>query len=341
MSRFEEAVEHDLATAADPPPIEHVRRRARRQRARWVASGLVPVLALVAALAIVVTNNTRRSVDVSTATSRSTTAPTAAPTTTLPPAVAALPVATDDTFPELTRVLDLVRSHESDGRVDYGEIVATTRDKTYALFGGRTPVDTRPIYFVRLVGTFTCNGCSVPPGAVAPHGNEILFTVTVPQTQPPNDVFEVGSRAVDLSTFGTVYRLPLAVSARVVLPTQTMSAGSSISGRVIVENDTGAPLRVAGCGEIFQLALTNDSIKPDVAWRACLQFFTIPVGASSYPVTIRASYNSCSATPQPGVTSCLPDNQPPPLPAGEYHAVLFQSGTVAATPPPLSIEVTP
>ena len=69
MSRFEEAAEHDLATATDPPPIEHVRRRARRQRARFVASSLVPVLAVVAALTIVVTTNRLRGVGVSTATS--------------------------------------------------------------------------------------------------------------------------------------------------------------------------------------------------------------------------------------------------------------------------------
>lgn len=334
MSRFEEAVEHDLATAADPPPIEHVRRRARRQRARRVASGLVPVLALVAALAIVVTNNTRRSVDVSTATSRSTTAPTAAPTTALPPAVAALPVATRQTFHGIDRVMDLARGYDaSDGRVAYGEVVATTRDKLYTLFGGRMPVDTRAVYFVRLVGAFTCNSCSVPPGAVAPHGNAILFTVTVPESAPLNDVFSIGSRPIDLSTFGTVYRLPLEVSARIALPTHTMRAGSIMSAQVIVENDTGVPLPEAGCLQLFRVALGNATIKPDEITPACLQIFTIPPGTSMYPVTFVASETSCSEGPEP-----LPC---PHLPAGAYHLFLFGAGSAVKAPPPQTVQVTP
>jgi hypothetical protein len=347
MSRFEEAVAHDLAAAGAPRPLEHVRRRARRQRARWVATSVVPVLAIVTALAIIVTNDPHRGVGVSTASSLSTTAPTtssaptAAPTTMLPPAIAALPVANVETFRNLDRVMRQARDYDaSDGHVDYGEIVATTHDKLFALFGGR-PQDTHATYLVRLVGTFTCNACSVPPGAKAPHGNEIMFTVTLPQPTPLDDGFEVGSRALDLSTFGTVYRLPLEVTAQIALPAHTMRAGSTMHAHVIVENDTGVPVRIGGCGQLFRVVLGNAKVKPDDVAPACLQLFMIPTGSSSYPVTITATHMACTGTPQAGIATCLPNGQQPPLPTGAYHLYVFGAGSAVKLPPLQTIDVTP
>ncbi len=332
MSRFEEAVAHDLAGAVEPPPLDQVRRRAARQRARWAATSLLPILVAVAALAIVVTTNTHHGVNVSTATSLSTTSPTSssttsAPATTLPPAVAALPVATTHDFPYLDRIMQQARGYDgSDGRVDYGEVVATTRDKLDALFGGRVQVDTRPVAFVRLVGEFTCNSCSVPPGGTAPHGNQIFYTVKLPATPSDNDVFSVGSQSIDLATFGTVYRLPLEVSARIALPTTTMRAGSTMTAEVIVENDTGVPVQVGGCGQLFNVALGNATIQPEEAEYMCLRYFTIPTGSSSYPVTI---------------TTYRPNAQPPVFPTGAYHLFLFGAGSAVKTAPPPTVQVTP
>jgi hypothetical protein len=42
------------------------------------------------------------------------------------------------------------------------------------------------------------------------------------------------------------------VTARVVLPSTTMTAGSSMSGHLIVENDTGHALQTRGCGPFFK-----------------------------------------------------------------------------------------
>lgn len=140
-----------------------------------------------------------------------------------------------------------------------------------------------------------------------------------------------------------VARRPQApVSAQVVLPSRTIVAGSSMSGTVIIENNSGHPLNATGCGRLFQVALGNDKIRPSVQWLKCLQAFTIPVSESSYPVTVDASYLSCNSDgPQADLRACRANGQPPPLPPGDYRAMLFETGTLVPAPPPTSVRVTP
>src|SRR6266568_2313690 len=132
------------------------------------------------------------------------------------------------------------------------------------------------------------------------------------------------------------------VFARVVLPSRIMTAGSSMSARVVVENNTGRAIHVSGCLTLFQVALASGKYQPAVAWPACAQAFTIPVGQSSYPVTVRASYLECSAGRRQGaVRACLPGRQPPPLPPGDYHARLFQLGNLVPVPPARTVRRPP
>jgi hypothetical protein len=71
---------------------------------------------------------------------------------------------------------------------------------------------------------------------------------------------------VPLSAPATLGRLPVArkptpprarLSAHVVLSTMTMRAGSSSSGVVIVDNNTGRALHPSGCLSLFGIALAN------------------------------------------------------------------------------------
>jgi hypothetical protein len=136
-------------------------------------------------------------------------------------------------------------------------------------------------------------------------------------------------------------RSPAPVSARVVLPSHTMTAGSSMSGRVVVENNTGRAIFASGCLGLFQVVLVNSAYRPAVGWLLCLQRFTIPAGQSAYPVTVAASYNTCSQGQPPGAArACLPDGHPPPLPPGVYHAVLFQANHLVPVPPAVTVRVT-
>lgn len=115
-----------------------------------------------------------------------------------------------------------------------------------------------------------------------------------------------------------------------------------MSGRVVVENNTGRAIHESGCWRLFQVALTSDKYQPTVAWPTCLQIFTIPIGESSYPTTVEASYGECSpGRPQGAVRACLPDGQPPRLPPGDYHAMLFQVGNLVPVPPTMTVRVTP
>jgi hypothetical protein len=115
-----------------------------------------------------------------------------------------------------------------------------------------------------------------------------------------------------------------------------------MSGRVVVENDTGRAIHVSGCLTLFQVALVSNKYQPAVVWFTCLQAFTIPVRESSYPVTVEASYSECrEGRPQGTVRACLPDRRPPPLPPGDYHAMIFQAGNLVRVPPAMTVRVTP
>jgi hypothetical protein len=137
-------------------------------------------------------------------------------------------------------------------------------------------------------------------------------------------------------------RSPAPMSARVVLPSLAMTAGSSMTGRAVVDNNTGHAIRAWGCLTLFQVALVSGTYQPAVAWLTCAQTFTIPAGESSYRVTVEASYLQChQGRPQGTVRACLPGGQPPPLPPGDYHAVLFQAGHLVPVPPAIAVRVTP
>jgi hypothetical protein len=127
-----------------------------------------------------------------------------------------------------------------------------------------------------------------------------------------------------------------ALSARVVLPTRTMTAGSSIEGRIVVSNNTGRNIHTTGCGTLFQVALTSRSYHPDPVWPLCLQPFTIPVGVSSYRISVAATYLVCGDRQSP---ACLPGGVMPPLPAGKYRARLFQSAHLVPAPSGVPVRV--
>jgi hypothetical protein len=136
-------------------------------------------------------------------------------------------------------------------------------------------------------------------------------------------------------------RSPAPISARLVPPARTMTAGSSMAGHVVIENNTGHAIHAFGCLTLFQVALVSGTYHPAIAWLDCLQPFTIPAGHSTYPVSVAASYSQCSqGRPSSAMKVCLPDGHPPPLPAGVYRAVLFQARHTFAAPPAIKVRVT-
>jgi len=115
-----------------------------------------------------------------------------------------------------------------------------------------------------------------------------------------------------------------------------------MSGYVVVENNTGHPIRESGCGTLFQVLLTSSTYRPPVGWLLCLQWFTIPTGESRYPVTLSASYSQCTqGRPQHWLRACLPYGRMPTLPPGPYHAKLFEAHNLVRIPPAPTVRVTP
>ena len=129
------------------------------------------------------------------------------------------------------------------------------------------------------------------------------------------------------------------VTARIELPSTTMTAGSTMSGHVVVENNTGHEVRATGCHGLFGVALRNTQVPQDVVFPTCAEEITIPVGESSYPVPVLAEYYACNAAGDGGLQRCLPGGGAPPLPPGVYQATLFQASPVAPAPPPIDVNV--
>lgn len=124
------------------------------------------------------------------------------------------------------------------------------------------------------------------------------------------------------------------LSATLDLSSTSVPAGGALAGTVIVENNTGAAVHATTCG-IYQAALASNNYQPNMPWRLCATQTTIPVGRSSYPVTILADYYDC-----------VPNNTPPcvdqkPLPPGNYQVKVSTISPSLPLPQPVDITVTP
>ena len=127
------------------------------------------------------------------------------------------------------------------------------------------------------------------------------------------------------------------VSARIELPSTTLAAGTTLSARIVVSNDTGHPITGGGCGSPFAVLLVSDDIHPMVAWPSCLERITVPVGVSTWNVDVSGSYSSCGGGA--GVP-CVNGRTTPPLPPGDYRATFFQLPHLVPRPAPIDVVVT-
>ncbi len=144
-----------------------------------------------------------------------------------------------------------------------------------------------------------------------------------------------------LSTVAPTSVSPPPVSTRLVLSEDTIRSGQAISGTVVVENNTSSPLPITNCDLDFQVLLVNDSYYPMPGWAGpgCARD-TLPVGRSSYKVSIEAKYNVCTAAHSAlGQPVCEEGGDPPPLPAGRYEATTYEGGLDIPVPQPVPITV--
>lgn len=130
------------------------------------------------------------------------------------------------------------------------------------------------------------------------------------------------------------------LSSRLELTSRTVESGSALSGRVVVQNDTGRPVNTTMCGSFFRVALASPDYEPEISWPLCAAPFTIPTGESSYAVTVQARHLGCNPAdpPPPGQVTCTADG-PPPLPPGDYEATIYQSEDLMPGAAPIGVRV--
>lgn len=132
------------------------------------------------------------------------------------------------------------------------------------------------------------------------------------------------------------------ISARLTVPSRTIVTGSVVHAELHILNNTGEDVTVTTCGSPFAVALSTKTYTPLLAWPLCAMQFTIPLGASTYDLPLRASLGSCGGEGTiPGQGPPVPcvNGKPPPLPLGKYRVTLFQNPTVVGAPNSLTVRV--
>jgi len=142
----------------------------------------------------------------------------------------------------------------------------------------------------------------------------------------------------------TIKRKPFVVS--IELPSNVMVAGSELRGHLVIDNNTGAVVKLprgnGGCTPQWTVSLGNDKIPPIEAFPAMcgLRKLVLRPGQNSLPFTLLARYDHCGGTGPNGPLkpACIGSPpQPPPLPADDYRAIL--TGTLGGLPTPAPVPV--
>jgi hypothetical protein len=136
---------------------------------------------------------------------------------------------------------------------------------------------------------------------------------------------------------------PGSVATRIEIPDPILG-GQEFTATLVVENngDHELSILVNGCQPKWSIALTNESHPPDQAFTADCPTapFVAPIGTTRFAITNRAIASSC--TPNGVGTAATPkciNGGIPPLPPGEYLAVLIGSIPGIPNPAPVPIHV--
>jgi hypothetical protein len=146
-------------------------------------------------------------------------------------------------------------------------------------------------------------------------------TTTAPRSDSSSPTTAVGAATVSLS-----------------LEKTEVPAGQPINGTATVDNRTGKPVAMPDgtCDGWLYVGLSNGKLGGTPANPAvgCAPF-VLPVGVSSYPVTVLTNFDGCAQNPATAdvtLPACLGPAHSviPPLPAGTYH-------TITDVSPPLQV----
>jgi hypothetical protein len=135
---------------------------------------------------------------------------------------------------------------------------------------------------------------------------------------------------------------PLApLRARLELPSTNLDAGDSMTGDVVVDNDTGSSITTNSCGNPYLPRLSNAMYAQEPVWTACYRPVVVPVGTSRWPIDVVATVLRCQQPGgQGGAPDCLPGPAPmPTLAAGTYELRVVSQDDALPLPASVTIEV--
>lgn len=137
---------------------------------------------------------------------------------------------------------------------------------------------------------------------------------------------------------------PGALTTRIELPSTSLVAGSTVRGNLVVTNHTDRTFNLTeGCRPYWAVGLRSSTIafNPAIPTVCALVPFWVYPGTNRLPFKLLVSYPACSSGPQgatPTLPACPGGTALPPLPPGNYEAVLV-SGTAALRAAPVDVEV--
>ncbi|SES48915.1 hypothetical protein SAMN05216199_0245 [Pedococcus cremeus] len=178
--------------------------------------------------------------------------------------------------------------------------------------------------------------------AVLGAGASALFQGAIPDAAPASAVTPAPPGSVTAALASPVTPVPPgSVRAIITLPSTTVRGGSSLPATITVENDSGKPFHILGCGSVFSVLLVGEGHRPSPSWPLCAQDIIIPAGVSTYPVTVAAAYQECSMDGGNGMPACERDGSMAPLPAGRYQATTVSVSPDLPVPARVPVTVTP
>jgi hypothetical protein len=173
-----------------------------------------------------------------------------------------------------------------------------------------------------------------------------LFILTACGQAPSSDQPTVRSTTTTAPPLPGGYGLVApdpSLTDRMTLSPTRVSSGHSVDGTLVVVNHGTVPVNLTHvCRPDFEVALTNSNYVPQVAWAAdCLaRPFIIVPGVNRLPFQVTTMYLACAQSGlSPNDPACLPTGSPP-LPVGNYVAVLVGNGLALPEPRPISVTLT-
>lgn len=177
----------------------------------------------------------------------------------------------------------------------------------------------------------------------------LLVACGSPHAQTPSSgISSAGAPTVSPTSTTATGLVPASrgLTDRLVLQQTHVTAGTPIKGWLVVTYRGRAPINLnRGCRPHYAVVVTNHRFPPDVAFPADCSTapFVIRPGQNRLAVTVITTYDRCAQVASQATSSmpaCLQGRQiMPPLPPGQYEAVLVGDGLPLPAPAPIPVSL--